>query len=94
MVTSARSENHEDEGWSGFPKTNPKSDYSKMKQNSSTEFWANLSNDIYNKNDPQTPPRPQIQIFSWIARIVYRKSFGNTFIEVWHSCESHGFSVR
>ena len=41
-----KSEDHEDEGFSGFTKMNPKSDWSKMKQNNSTELLGYSFNNI------------------------------------------------
>ena len=54
-----KSENHETDGFSGFPKMNPKSDQSKMKQNNSTELLGLFFKKVHNKNVPKTP-RPQI----------------------------------
>ena len=55
MATSARSENHENEGSSGFPKMRSKIYWNKMKQNNSTELLRYSSHHIYNKNSPPDP---------------------------------------
>ena len=54
---------------------NPESYSSKMKQNNSTELLRHCFLNIYSKDGPSDPPRPQLRIFSWISQIFYRKSF-------------------
>ena len=56
MVTSAKSENHGNEGFSKLPRINPKSYYSKMSQNNYTKFLGYSFNNIDSRNG--TPPRP------------------------------------
>ena len=51
MVMSARSGNHAKEGLSDFPKINPKSYSSQMKQINYTKLSGSFSHHIYNKND-------------------------------------------
>ena len=56
MVTCARSENLKNEKCLLFPKMKPKSYWSKMKQNNSTELLGHAFNKIYNKNSPHPHP--------------------------------------
>ena len=58
-----KSENHENDGFSGFPKVKSKSYFSKMKQNSSTELSGSSFLKIYNKNAPPDPLDPKSGIF-------------------------------
>ena len=67
MLTSATSENHENERFSGFPKMNLKI-YSKTKQNNSTEFLGYSFDDIYNKNGPPDPLDPRSGFFPGFLR--------------------------
>ena len=58
----------ENEGFSYFPKTNPKNYLSRVEQNNSTEFLSYSFNNICNKNGPPGPHVPQIRNFVWILR--------------------------
>ena len=63
MVTSTWSENHENYGFSGLPKVESKSYYSKMKQNNSTQLLGHSFFEICSKNGPQAPPDPKSSFF-------------------------------
>ena len=69
MVTSASSENHENEGFWGLSKVKAKRLLVQMKQNSSTELLGHSFLEIYSKNAPPDPPRPQMRIFAGFPRI-------------------------
>ena len=66
MVTSARSENHENESCRVFrnPEMKFKSYQSQMMQNNSTQLLGFSFNNIYSKDGPQTPPDPKSGFFS------------------------------
>ena len=64
IVLSARSEYHEHDGFSSFPEMHPKSYYSKMKRNNSTEILGSFR--IYAQR-PQTP-NPHFPKICWISQ--------------------------
>ena len=55
MDMSTKSGKHINDGFSMFPKTNPKSYCSKMKQNNYTELWGDSFQNMFNKSDPLIP---------------------------------------
>ena len=59
-----KSEIHENEGFSGFPKINPKNSYSKMKQNNLTELLSYSFYKNCNTNGPPDALRPQNRHFT------------------------------
>ena len=63
MDMSTRFENHENDGFPGFPKMNPRSYWSKMKQNNSTELSGHSFLKTYNENAPQASPDPKSVTF-------------------------------
>ena len=74
MVTSARFENLENEGFEGFPKMKLESYQSKMKQNSVTELRGYSCNYIYNINGTPDPLDPDIAFLPEFSGILCRKS--------------------
>ena len=85
MVTSARSKNHENEGFSGFPKMNLKSYQSKMKQNFLRSFSAILLIIYKVKMASQTPWTPKSHFFQNFAGFGKKPSArefpGSRFVE-------------
>ena len=67
-----KSENHENDGFSGFPKMDPKSCQSRMTQNISTELISHSFKTNLHKSGTQDSHRSQILILSWFQRIFYR----------------------
>ena len=60
-----KSRNHENQGFSGSHIMNPRSYYSKMKQNNSTELLVYSFHNIYNENDPPPPHRWRGLVQGW-----------------------------
>ena len=58
MVTSTRSESHENADFVDCPKMKSKSYSLKMKQNDSAELFGDSFHEIYSQNAPQSPPDP------------------------------------
>ena len=85
MVTSARSENHENEGFFDLSKMNPKSYWSQMSRIILRSFRSNLLREFVAEMAPQTPQAPNPDFSRICSRILYRESVFFDLLIAWLS---------